>query len=158
MVYRPQYKDKKTGKLKHRKTWYYKFTFAGRVIKESAKTASKTVAKQAEKRRRRELEEGYNGISDGRKERIRTIREFADEFLRVYRVRKPKSASFAEHAFVYVNRLLGDMMAVAVTDKAILQYQFDRLIEKASPKTTNEESGLYSVFYLSNSLVRSGRN
>jgi integrase len=141
MVYRPQYTDKKTGKLKHTKTWYYKFTFAGRVIRESAKTTSKTVAKEAEKRRRRELEEGYNGISDARDERIRTIRELADEFLRSYRVRKPKSASFAEHVFVHVNRLLGDLMAVAVTDKAIVQYQFDRLMEKAAPKTINDEVG-----------------
>lgn len=61
-VYRPQYTDKKTGKPKHTKVFYYEFIFAGRLVKESAKTTSKTVAKEAEKRRRRELEEGFNGI------------------------------------------------------------------------------------------------
>lgn len=45
-VYRPQYLDKKSGRLKHTKTWYYEFIFAGRLIKESAKTGSKTVAKE----------------------------------------------------------------------------------------------------------------
>jgi len=44
-------------------TWWYKFKFAGQTIRESAKTASKTVAKNAERARRRELEEGFNGIS-----------------------------------------------------------------------------------------------
>jgi hypothetical protein len=57
-VYRPQYKDRKTGKTKHTKIWYYEFIFAGRLVKESAKTTSKTVAKQAEQARRRELEKG----------------------------------------------------------------------------------------------------
>ncbi len=44
-VYRPKYTDKKTGKPKHTKVWYYAFIFAGRLVKESAKTTSKTVAK-----------------------------------------------------------------------------------------------------------------
>ncbi len=65
-LYRPQYKDKKTGEMKETRIWYYDFCFAGRRIKESAKTKSKTVAKEAEKRRRREMEEGFNGISDVR--------------------------------------------------------------------------------------------
>ena len=32
-VYRPQYKDRKTGELKHTKVWYYEFVVAGRLIK-----------------------------------------------------------------------------------------------------------------------------
>src|SRR5947207_1767815 len=40
--------------------WWYEFNFARRRIRESAKTRSKTVAKQAEKNRRRELENGFN--------------------------------------------------------------------------------------------------
>src|SRR5580765_4697870 len=44
-------------------TWWYKFKFAGQSIRESAKTNSKTVARSAERARRRELEDGFNGIS-----------------------------------------------------------------------------------------------
>src|SRR4051812_47579292 len=109
-VFRPQYKHKQTGELRHTKTWYYKFIFAGRLIKESAKTTSKTVAKEAEKKRRRELEEGFNGLADARDERIRSIRTLAEGFLKDYRVRQPKSASFADHAMAHVKRLLGDLM------------------------------------------------
>jgi len=140
-VYRPQYKDKKTGKLKHTKTWYYEFIFAGRLIKESAKTTSKTVAKVAERRRRRELEEGFNGIGDARDERIRPIRELAETFLADYAIRQPKSAAFAEHAIKHVERLLGHLIAVDIADKVVLKYQTDRLSEHAAPKTINEEVG-----------------
>ncbi len=37
--------------------WWYKFRFAGQMIRESSKSESKTVAKDAERARRRELEE-----------------------------------------------------------------------------------------------------
>lgn len=139
-VYRPQYTDKKSGELKRTKTWYYEFIFAGRMVKESAKTTSKTVAKEAEKKRRRELEEGFNGLVD-RDTRIRSVRKLADVFLTDYRVRQPKSTSFAEHAMVHVQKLLGDLMAVDVTDKTVIKYQTDRLSEGAAPKTINEEVG-----------------
>jgi integrase len=140
-VYRPQYTDKKTGEMKHTKVWYYEFIFAGRLVKESAKTKSKTVAKQAEQARRRELEKGFNGVSDGRQERIRNVEELASGFLADYKVRKPKSATFAQHALGHVVRLIGDLMAVDVTDKAVVKYQTDRLRENAAPKTINDEVG-----------------
>ena len=43
--------------------WYH-FTYAGRNIQESAKTTSKRLAIEAERKRRRELEESFNGIED----------------------------------------------------------------------------------------------
>ena len=46
--------------------WWYKFRFANQVIRESSKSESKTVAKDAERSRRRELEESFNRISKPR--------------------------------------------------------------------------------------------
>jgi integrase len=140
-VYRPQYTDKKTGELKHTKVWYYEFIFAGRLVKESAKTTSKTVAKLAEQARRRELEKGFNGLSDERQERIQNVEELATGFLADYKVRQPKSATFAHHALGHVVRLMGDLLAVDVTDRAVVKYQTDRLKENAAPKTINDEVG-----------------
>jgi hypothetical protein len=54
-VYRPKYKDPKTGTPIHSAMWWYEFTFAGRRVRESAKTTRKTVAIEAEKHRRRTL-------------------------------------------------------------------------------------------------------
>ncbi|PYR49252.1 MAG: hypothetical protein DMF89_13405 [Acidobacteria bacterium] len=43
-------------------TWWYKFRFAGRLFRESAKTHSKTLARQAERKRHQNLEEAIHGI------------------------------------------------------------------------------------------------
>jgi len=42
--------------------WWYKFRFAAQMIRESSKSESKTIAKDAERARRRELEENWNQI------------------------------------------------------------------------------------------------
>ena len=44
--------------------WWYKFYFAGQPIRESAKSSSKTVAKNAEQQRRRELEAGFHNLKE----------------------------------------------------------------------------------------------
>lgn len=61
-VYRPTYRDEKTGELKGSKIWRYHFNFAGRHIQESSKGTRKTIATEAEKTRRMELERAYAGI------------------------------------------------------------------------------------------------
>ena len=61
--------------------WWYEFLFARRRIRESAKTTSKTVAKLAEQKRRRQLEDGFNGVEDDREERIRSIKELGQAYL-----------------------------------------------------------------------------
>jgi integrase len=45
------------------KVFWYEFNFNGARIRESASTSSKTIAKQAEMQRRRELELGINGLT-----------------------------------------------------------------------------------------------
>jgi integrase len=120
--------------------WWYEFLFARRRVRESAKTTSKTVAKQAEKNRRRELEHGFNGIQDNRDERVRSIKELATAYLADYRLRH-KSGVFADYALGHVTRLIGESMAVDITDKTVKAYQTTRLKEGAAPKTINEEVG-----------------
>ena len=55
--------------------WWYKFYFAGQLIRESSKSTSKTVAKNAEQERRRELEAGFNNLKDIRQQRIRSLED-----------------------------------------------------------------------------------
>jgi hypothetical protein len=62
------------------KVWWYKFYFAGREIKESSRSRSKTLAREAEKQRRRELEEGFHNLSIAREQRIRPLKEIIDEY------------------------------------------------------------------------------
>ena len=127
--------------LKRGKTWWYEFWFAGKRIQESSKSSSKTVARLAEQKRRRELEEGFNNFEDVRQERVRTIREVAEAYLASYKLRNPQSAVFAGYAVAHVQRLLGDRMLVDLNEQTVKEFQDKRLGEKAAPKTINEEVG-----------------
>ncbi|MGA2249954.1 hypothetical protein [Terracidiphilus sp.] len=122
--------------------WWYEFWFSGRRIQESTKSASKTVAKSAEQRRRRELAEGFNSFEDVRHERVRTVNEIATDFLTSYKLRNPQSAVFATYAVRHLQRLLGDRMMVEVSEQTVRDYQDQRLRENASPKTVNDEVGI----------------
>ncbi len=99
--------------------WWYEFWFAGRRIRETTKTASKTLARNAEQKRRRELEGGYNNFVDTRKERVRTMSDIADEFYEEYKLRIPQSARFARYAIRHIKRLLGDKMLVDINALAV---------------------------------------
>lgn len=118
---------------------WYEFWFAGQRIRESSKSTSKTVAKDAEKNRKRELEEGFNNIVDQRQQRVRTFRDMADEFFDGYKLRLPDSAVFADYAIGHLKRLLGGKMLVDFSEAVVIKYQNDRLDEGAAPKTINEE-------------------
>ena len=118
--------------------WWYGFNFAGRVYQESTKSKSKTLAKEAEKKRRRELEEAFNNTADTRKARVQSISTLAEAYLEDYKVRH-RAGTFAEYALGHVTRLLGDKLVVDIDEKAVRTYQTDRLKEKAAPKSVNEE-------------------
>src|ERR1051326_7560487 len=139
-VYQPTYKDKKTGEWKKSRQWWYEFTFAGRSIREPAKTHSKTVAKEAEKQRRRELELGYNNLDDRREIRIQSFATIAQGYLEDYELRH-RSAVFARYAVGHLVRHLGSKMVVDFCDETVTKYQAARLKEVASPKSINEEVG-----------------
>lgn len=140
-VYRPTYTDPKTGAAKESRVWWYEFTFGGRRIRESSKSTKKTLALQAEKNRRAELEKGLNAIEDNRGSRIVTVSELADIHLEGYKLLNPRSATFAAAALSHVKRLVGTLMRVDVNAETVQQYQTTRLKEAAAPKSINEETG-----------------
>ncbi|HKO20458.1 MAG TPA: hypothetical protein VJU82_16400 [Acidobacteriaceae bacterium] len=47
--------------------WWYEFVFRGQRIRETTKSTSRTLAMQAERNRRRELEEAINNVKKQRK-------------------------------------------------------------------------------------------
>ena len=120
--------------------YWYSFIFASQRVQESSKSKSKTVAREAEKQRRRQLEAGINGLTSNRDTRIRTIKDIAAEYLIYYRLRH-RGVAFAEYAIGRVVRLLGDRMAVEIGEAIVKDYQSNRLREKAAPKSINDEVG-----------------
>jgi hypothetical protein len=130
-IYRPS---------KNSKVWWYDFIFGGQRIRESAKTRSKTLAKDAERARRRELEESYNGIK--RRDRAKLFSVAADEWLALksftlaassQRIERDNLKHLRPH---FEKRLVTDIQA-----KDVSRYQQARVAEKASPKTINLEVG-----------------
>jgi integrase len=121
-------------------TWWYEFTHAGRRIIESAKTKSKTIAKEAEKARVREMENGFNGLS-ARKDRVRALSAIATDYLAEYKLLHPASYTFAQYAVDHVVARLGDKMVIEIDELAVKGYRLARLGQKAAPKSINEEIG-----------------
>src|SRR5436190_18460866 len=68
--------------------WWYKFRFAGRSFQESAKTNSKEIARRAELKRHRELEEGYHGLK--KRQAPQTVKSASDSWLEM---KKPTIAA-----------------------------------------------------------------
>ena len=61
------------------KVWWYHFQFQGASIQESARTGSKTIAREAERNRRRELEASAAGVV--KRERPVLFKQAANEWL-----------------------------------------------------------------------------
>jgi len=89
--------------------YWYEFIFAGKRIRESAKSHSKTVAKEAEKDRRRSLERTLAGLpAEKRQDRIQTVVDLVTRYLAHYGLNhRAKSIAFANGRLAHVQRLLG---------------------------------------------------
>lgn len=140
-VFRPTYKDPKTGERRHSKVWWYEFTIAGKRVRESTKTSRKTIAIEAERKRRLEYERSLNGVKQERSSRIQSIAEIGSAFVADCEIRHPRSANYTNACSAHVTRLLGRRMAADITPEVVKTYQTTRLKEGASPKTINEEVG-----------------
>jgi len=124
-------------------SWWYSFIYAGRRVQESAKTTSKTLAKSIEQKRRREFEDGMNGLDRTRKDKIRSIAELGKAYLKEYKVGH-KSGTWAEYAIRHLDRHLGTKMLAHIDAGAIAGYKSARLQEKppGAPKSINDEVGI----------------
>ncbi len=125
--------------FKRGEVWWYKFRFCGQVIRDSAKTNSKTVARDAEKARRRELELAFNRIP--KREKVPLFSVAAKAWLATKGSLAPRSAERYEQCVdnlleSFSDRLICDILAPDVGD-----YQRNRLASGLSPRTVNYEIG-----------------
>ncbi len=101
------------------------------------------MAREAEKTRRRELEEGYNNItSENRKRRVLTLEQAAKGYQKDYATRHTaNSVSYSKYCIVHLNEHLGLKMLIDITLESVVEYQAARMNEGAAGKTINEEVG-----------------
>ena len=126
--------------FKNGRYYHYDFQLDGRRHRGSTGTTSKPQAIAEERRQRERLERSYTQVveEEAREQQRKTIQQAADEFLEDYRA-KHQSPTFAEYALGHVSGLHGGKLVVEITPAVVKRYQADRLNEKASPKTINDE-------------------
>ena len=130
--------------------WWYEFAFCGQRIRESAKTNSKTVAREAERTRRRQMEEGFHGI---RKHRALLFAVAAEEWLAFKRPHlAPRSVEIEEQNLEHLKPHIGGKLLGDIAPEDIARYQQSRLDEGTSPKTINLEIGTVRAILRRNRL------
>jgi integrase len=119
--------------------YWYRFRFAGRMIHESTRTRSKTLAREAERNRRRELEERINGF---RKRGLPpTFGRAADDWFELV---KPHLGERTQDIYevalrCHLKPALGALLLCDIDASRIGSYQARRKSESASARTLNKE-------------------
>src|SRR5215469_14294907 len=114
--------------------WWFHFRFAGQEIQESTKSKSKTIARDAERARRRELEQGFNRIDKQRAAQLFSVA--AENWLAVKKAHlAPRSIIIERANLKHLNPFFGKMLICDIRGEDVARYQVVRLQEKAAPKT-----------------------
>lgn len=120
--------------------WWYKFRFAGQVIRESSKSASRTVGRAAELARRRELEQSFNRIQKPRTAQLFAVA--AEAWLQSKAAHlSPRSVAIARANLKHLAPFFGKLLLCDIGAEDIARYQAERLEQGAAPKTVNLEVG-----------------
>jgi integrase len=118
--------------------WWYRFRFAGRIVHESSRSQSRTVAREAEKQRRRQLEKSWNQITP----RVLppAFAKGAAEWLKGREGRvAANTLSMARVALKHVLPVFGSKLLCDIAPKDLQAYQQNRLREGAQGRTVNIE-------------------
>lgn len=119
--------------------WWYKFWFNGQLIRESSKSGSKTVAKDAERARRREFEQAYNHIP--KRERMPLFAHAADLWLASKAGLAEKSRERYEQCVGHLKEEFGKRLVCDVDVNDIAEYRRKRLASGVTNRTVNYETG-----------------
>ncbi len=122
-------------------TWWYSFNFAGKRIQESARTTRKTLAREAERQRRRELEQAINGLpTEQARFRIRSVSEVVKLYVETYgATHTPKALQWSTDRLAHVKRLMGSVLLPDLTEDRIRRYIGSRKGEGVGNRTVNME-------------------
>jgi len=140
-----------TFRYPNSRVWWFDFQFAGQRIRESAKTRSRKVAKEAERARRRELEESYNGIS--RRPRVLLFPAAAAVWMELKSLTlAPSSLRIERDNLKHLLPHFGKLLLSDIQAQDIRAYQQARVSNGASPKTVNLEVGTLRAILRRNGL------
>ncbi len=124
---------------KRGEVWWYKFSFNCQLIRESSRSESKTVAKDAERARRRELEQAYNRIP--KRERVPLLSNAADVWLANKAGLAERTVERYEQCVEHLKKEFGKGLVCDVDANDIAEYRSKRLADGVSNRTVNYEVG-----------------
>jgi integrase len=119
--------------------WWFKFRFQGQLIRESANTSSKTLAREAERVRRRELETAVNRIP--RRERAPLFSVAAGEWLETKTTLAAKSKERFAHHIGTLTEEFGKRLVCDIRVDDIAALQRKRIADGKAGRTINYEIG-----------------
>ncbi len=124
-------------------TWWFSFIFCGKRIQESANTGRKTIAQEAEKSRRLELERALAGMpTEDKGRRILSVKDVTGPYLERYKVNHRKSAAaYCTSCLKKIDEHLGNVLLPDLTEERIVEYMKTRLEKDAAGRTVNAELG-----------------
>ncbi len=117
--------------------WWYRFRFGGRMIHESTKTMSKTLARDAERQRRRDLEASWNRIE--KRKLPPTLTQASKHWLEKRASVSPSTRETYSAALKHLRTTLGSALICEINARDIVAYQGARLGQKAAGATINKE-------------------
>lgn len=119
------------------KIWWYEFQFNGARIRDSAKTNLKTIAREAEHARRRQLELGINGLS--KRSRPPLFRQAADQWIESKTALSPLGLRYYQQYVRKLKRQFGGRLVSDITADDISGLQKKRTKEGLSGRQVNCE-------------------
>jgi integrase len=120
--------------------WWYKFRFGGQVIRESSKSGSKTVAKDAERMRHRELEESWNQI---KRRKLPPLFSIASaDWLKTRTSIAPSTERSYKLAISHLTAEFGKKLLCDLSAVDLAAYQTRRKRDGVSNRTVNLELGV----------------
>ena len=121
--------------------WWYEFAFLGQRVRESSRSTSKTVARDAERQRRRELEESANGLR-GKRRRPLLFSVAVREYL-TWKEGEVKASTLRIESknLDHLLPVLGRLLLADIDGRDVAKYQQHRATEGAAGATVNLEVG-----------------
>lgn len=132
------------------RVWWFKFRFQGQQIRESAKTTSRTVAREAERARRRELEMAINHIP--RRQPMPLFKLAAERWLETKNTSARNTRELYGHALKPLKAEFDGRLLCDINAHDIARYQSKRLARGKSARTVNLETGTLRQILKANRL------
>jgi integrase-like protein len=151
-VYRPWWRDKKTGQNKEAPVWWIAYSVRGKLIRQSSHSIKESAARRMLRKRLAEVALGKPVGPDIEKT---TFEDMAVMIVNDYKANGRRSVARLEDALGHLREYFGDYRAVEITGDKVTSYVTYRQEQKAANSTINNElSALSRAFSLG---IRSNR-